>query len=96
MFQQIIANLNGLESIFEHSLLAQLSKVDLSSVQITVADPRGPPTDQNFLNFVQFFRKIEQICMLAPPPGGLTPPPMGNPGSAPESDKIDETERRTC
>ena len=32
--EQIIANLNGLESIFEHSLLAQLSLFDLGSVQI--------------------------------------------------------------
>ena len=54
-----------------------------------VADPRGapgpPPTDQNFLNFMQFFGKIWQTCMLAhPPPRGLAPPPTGNPGSAPE------------
>ena len=50
-----------------------------------VADPRGrprhappgmrPPTDQNIHNFMQFFGKTWQICMLAPPTGGLAPPP---------------------
>ena len=34
-----------------------------------VADPRDPPTDQNFLNVMQFFLgKIWQNHMLAPPP----------------------------
>ena len=42
----------------------------------------APPTDQNFLNFMQFWGKIWQICMLAPPPGGMAPLPTGNPGSA--------------
>ena len=53
---------------------------------MSVADPRGgaPPTDQNVLNFLQFFGKIWQICMLAPPPGGLAVPLTRNPGSAPE------------
>ena len=51
---------------------------------LAVADPRGaPPTDQNFLNFMQFLGKIWQICMLEPTPGGMAPPPTGNPGSAP-------------
>ena len=46
---------------------------------------RPPPhTDQNFLNFMQFLGKIWQICMLASPPGGMAPPPTGNPGSSPE------------
>ena len=45
----------------------------------------APPTDQNFLNFMQFFEKIWQICMLGPPPEGLAPPPTRNPGSAPEN-----------
>ena len=37
---------------------------------------------QNFFNCMQFFRKFGKIiCWL--PPGGLAPPPMGNPGSAP-------------
>ena len=43
-----------------------------------VADPTkggGRPPDQNFLNFMQFFGKIWQICMLEPP--------TRNPGSAP-------------
>ena len=35
----------------------------------------APPIDQNPLNFMQFFRKIWQICMLALPPGGLAPLP---------------------
>ena len=34
-----------------------------------MADPRGAPHGR--------------ISMLAPPPGGLAPPPTGNPGSAP-------------
>ena len=42
-----------------------------------------PPTVQNFCNFMQFFGKFWQNHRLAPPPGWLVPPPMGNPGSAP-------------
>ena len=45
--------------------------------QRSVADPRGRSPDQNFLNFMQFFGKIWQICILAPPP-------TRNPVSAPE------------
>ena len=45
--------------------------------------PARPPPAQNFLNFMHFFGNFGQICMLAPPPGGLAPPPTGNPGSAP-------------
>ena len=41
------------------------------------------PMDQNFFNFMQYFGKIWQICMLAPPPEGLAPPPTRNPESAP-------------
>ena len=49
-----------------------------------MADSRGrPPTDQNFLNFMQFFGKIWQICMLVPPPEGVAPPPTRNPGYTP-------------
>ena len=52
-----------------------------------MADPRGgaplPLPDQNFLNFMQFFGKIWQICLLAPPPGGLAPHPTRNPRSVP-------------
>ena len=49
-----------------------------------VADPRGllparafplPRTDPNFLNFMHFFGKTWQICMLVPPLGGLAAPP---------------------
>ena len=32
------------------------------------APSADPPTDQNYLNFLQFFGKIWQICMLAAPP----------------------------
>ena len=39
--------------------------------------------DQNFLNFMQFFGNFGKIVCWQPP-GGLAPPPMGNPGSAPE------------
>ena len=41
-----------------------------------------PPMAQNFLNFMQFFAKFGKIICSCPP-GGLSPPPMGNPGSAP-------------
>ena len=41
-----------------------------------------PPNDQNSFNFMQFWGKIWQNRMLAPPPGGLASPPWGNPGSA--------------
>ena len=62
----------------------------ISSLDVSVADLRGcpqtPPTDQNFLNFMQFFGKIGQICMLVPPPEGLVPIPTRNPGSAPACD----------
>ena len=44
------------------------------------ASPYGPKISQ----FHAVFRKIWQNHMLAPPQGGgLAPPPMGNPGSAP-------------
>ena len=42
----------------------------------------GPPTDQNFLSFMQFFGKFAKIIGLRPLPGGLAPPPMENTGSA--------------
>ena len=35
-----------------------------------------PPTDQNFLNFMQFFGKTWQICMLVPPPRRILDPPL--------------------
>ena len=57
----------------------------------------SPPTDQNFLNFMQtpIFGKI---CMLAHSPGGMVPPPTGNPGSAPDQfqDKIEVNIVSTC
>ena len=42
-----------------------------------------PPTAQNFLNFMQFFGKFGNF--LCWHPRWLVPPPMGNPGSAPQS-----------
>ena len=46
------------------------------------ADSRGPPTDQNFLNFMRFLAKSGKfVCWR--PPGGLVPPPTENPASAP-------------
>ena len=45
---------------------------------------RAPPsTVQNCLNFMQFFTKFGKIICWRPP-GGLAPPPTGNPGSAPD------------
>ena len=52
-----------------------------------VADPKGHPPSSYGPKcswFHAFFGKIRKICMLALPPGGLTPPPTENPGSAPE------------
>ena len=37
---------------------------------------RLPSTDQNFLNFMQFFRKLGKNYMLALPAGRLGPSPM--------------------
>ena len=39
---------------------------------------------QNFLNFIQIFGKFGKIVCWRPP-GGLVPPPTGNPGSTTES-----------
>ena len=41
-----------------------------------------PPTDQNFFNFMGFFRKCINILGRRPPKG-LAPPPTTSPGSAP-------------
>ena len=47
----------------------------------SVADPRGegtpPLSDQNFLNFMQFFWKIWQICILTPPSWRVGAPSYG-------------------
>ena len=43
---------------------------------------RPPPLAQNFFIFMQFSGKIGQIIGWRPPPLGLAPPPLGNPGSA--------------
>ena len=56
-------------------------------IVFTVADLGGasgahPPMAEKFSQFPAVFRKIWQNHMLAPP-GGLAPPPTGNPGSAP-------------
>ena len=40
-------------------------------------------TDQNFLNFMQFFGKSGKFVCWRPPPGGLAPPPTENSESAP-------------
>ena len=45
--------------------------------------PPPPPTDQIFLNFMQFFRKSGKFVCWHVPPVGLAPLPTGNPGSAP-------------
>ena len=60
----------------------------LTSYPETVADLGGapgacPPMAPNFLNFMQFFAKFGNIICWRPP-RGLVPPPMGNPGSAPD------------
>ena len=45
-------------------------------------DARPPPLGQIFFIFMQFFGKNWSNSMLAPPPLGLAPPRLGNPGSA--------------
>ena len=60
----------------------------------TVAHLGGGPTAQIFLNFMQFFAKFgKSICWR--PPGGLAPPPMGNPGSVPATELKMETFLKT-
>ena len=53
---------------------------------------RAPPYDPKFSQFHAVFHKIWQNHMLAPLPGGLAPPPTGNPGSAPG----DEPKSTSC
>ena len=49
---------------------------------------RAPPLTQNFFIFMQFSGKIGQIIGWRPPPPlGLAPPPLGNPGSATARDQ---------
>ena len=55
--------------------------VDLHS-KILDARPPPPPGGPNSFNFMQFFGKIWQNRMLAPPLESWRPPPRGNPGSA--------------
>ena len=45
-----------------------------------------PPTAQNFLNFMQFFANFGKISLKknVGAPCRFSPPPTGNPGSAPE------------
>ena len=42
-------------------------------------DPPGPKSS----NFVQFWENLAKAYVGTPLPGGLVPPLMGNPGSAP-------------
>ena len=46
------------------------------------AGTRAPPSGSNFLHFHAVFGKNWSNSMLAPPPLGLAPPRLGNPGSA--------------
>ena len=72
-----------------------------TDIEYTVADLGGrswqapPPSDQNFLNFMGFFRKCINILGWRPPKG-LAPPPMTSPGSAPgiSSKRINYVETR--
>ena len=59
-----------------------------------MADLGGaPPYGPNFSQFYAVFRKMWQNHMLAPP-GGLAPPPTGNPGSAPGMDQRSRLHRK--
>ena len=54
-----------------------------SSGHWLVADLRPPPHGPKCSQFHAVFGKFWQYHRLASPPGGLAPPPTGNPGSAP-------------
>ena len=56
----------------------------LSLADLGGAPPARPPYGPKCSQFHAVFRKMWQNHMLVrPPPGGLAPPPTGNPGSAP-------------
>ena len=59
--------------------LVEISVLPIRHVNLAVADPRGCPTDQNFLNFMQFWENPANLYVGAPQ--GLAPPPSGNPVS---------------
>ena len=62
-----------------------IPNANILNVPQAVADPKGaPPTAQNVLNFMQFFGKFGKIVCWRPSPGGLAPPPVGNPGFTPD------------
>ena len=63
--------------------ISQRRRQSQTGTSIPVADLGGAP---NSFNFMQFFGKIWQNRMLAPPPPpGVGVPPRGNPGFATES-----------
>ena len=62
---------------------------------ITIGGSRGgaqgrapPPLGQIFFIFMQFLGKIGQIVCWRPPPLGLAPPRLGNPGSATDYNRL--------
>ena len=55
--------------LFRSVYKGKKAKVTASSGGSKEGGPHGP----NFLNFMQFLGKIWQICMLAPPLGGMAP-----------------------
>ena len=57
----------------------------ISQWRIQGGSPPPPPTDQNFLNFMQFFGNFSKNYMLAPPRLRVS---SGNPGSTPVSSLI--------
>ena len=61
-------------------MLIEFSVADLGGLHPASPPPR--PQGPKFSQFHAVFCKIWQNHMFAPP-GGLAPPPMGNPGSAP-------------
>ena len=63
-------------------VLEPITLADLRPVADLGAPRCAPPYGLKFSQFHAVFRKIWQNHMLAPP-GGLAPPPMGNPGFAP-------------
>ena len=62
------------------------------SLSSSVADLRGgaPPSSPKFLHFHAVFGKNWPNNRLAPPPLGLAPPPLENPGSATDHNIIFE------
>ena len=71
-------------SVYGFTLLKQRTAKSIGGSRGGGAGTRAPPSGSNFLHFHAVFGKNWSNSMLAPPPLGLAPPRLGNPGSATE------------